>query len=231
VAASVPPHRNSLVRLLSSALLFLVVLALLCARSSAADAARTKVVCLGDSITLGEGVRSEVNFVSLLAAANSRWQLLNHGRSGWSTATYLERSQQVVSAIPQDTVRILILLGTNDILGADSADAAANVARRMDKLTAAIQQRAPRAEIVLMTPMNVFPSQLSWRLRWAGFGQKSPQRLKLIGAALRDLAMRKGYRCVDLYPVVTDGNTLDGVHPNAAGHRQISDAILNALRL
>jgi lysophospholipase L1-like esterase len=75
----------------------------------------------------------------------------------------------------------------------------------------------------------VFPSQLSWRLRWAGFGEKSPQYLKLIGDALRDLAKRKGYRCVDLYQTVTADNTLDGVHPNAAGHRQIKDAILKAL--
>ena len=205
------------------------ILLLLCPLGSAANAATTRVVFLGDSITLGEGVRREENFVSLLAAANSQWDTLNQGRSGWSTSMYLERRQQVVSLIPHDVGTILVLLGTNDIRESHS-DAAADVARQMDRLTDLLHRRAPNAEIVLMTPLTVFPSQLSWRLRRAGFDEKSPDHLRLVGSALRDLAKRKGYRCVDLYQAVTAGNTLDGVHPNAAGHRQIRDAILNALR-
>jgi lysophospholipase L1-like esterase len=197
--------------------------------SSAAGAAKTKIVCLGDSITLGEGVRNEENFISLLGAANPGWETVNDGRSGWSTATYLERKQQVVPAIPENAGIILILLGTNDILHGHADDSVARVSRQMDQLTDLIHKRVPKAEIVLLTPTNVFPSDLSGRLRGAGFGEKSPQDLKLIGNALRDLADRKGYRCVDLYQAVTAGNTLDGVHPNAAGHRQIKDAIVKAL--
>jgi lysophospholipase L1-like esterase len=208
------------------ALLLIFILLLL---SCAADAAKTTVVCLGDSITLGEGVRKEENFVSLLGAANPRWETVNHGRSGWSTSTYLERKQQFVSAIPENARTILVLLGTNDILYGYTDNSVARVARQMDELTDLIHQRAPTAEIVLLTPINVFPADLSVRLRRAGFGEKSPEYLKRIGDALRDLANRKGYRCVDLYLVVTAGNTLDGVHPNAAGHRQIKDAILKAL--
>jgi acyl-CoA thioesterase I len=209
--------------------LLLILIVCLCPLGSAADGPKTKVVCVGDSITLGEGVKKEENFVSLLGAGNSRWEMVNFGRSGWSTSAYLDRRQQVVAAIPQDTGMILILLGTNDLLDSRGDGTAAKVARQIDRLTDEIHRRVPKAEIVLLTPVNVFPPNLSLRLRRAGFGENSPQRLKLIGSALCDLAKRKGYRCVDLYQTVTAGQTLDGVHPNAAGHRQIKDAILKAL--
>ena len=111
-----------------------------------ANAATTRVVFLGDSITLGEGVRREENFVSLLAAANSQWDTLNQGRSGWSTSMYLERRQQVISLIPHDVGTILVLLGTNDIREGHT-DSAANVARQMDQLTDLLHRRAPKAEI------------------------------------------------------------------------------------
>jgi len=210
--------------------LFLVVALLLPGSyGCSANAARTKVVCVGDSITRGEGVKQEENFVSLLGAAKSRWETVNQGRSGWSTSTYLNGKQQVISAIPADAGMILILLGTNDILNGHTGDTAAKVARQIDQLTDLIHQRAPKAEIVLMTPVNVFPPHLSERLRRAGFAEESPRYLKLIGDAIRDLANRKGYRLVDLYAAVTADNTLDGVHPDPAGHRQIKDAVLKAL--
>jgi acyl-CoA thioesterase I len=190
---------------------------------------KTKVVCVGDSITLGEGVKSDENFVSLLGAGHSNWATVNQGRSGWSTSTYLARRQATISAIPADADMILVLLGTNDLLGGHTVDIVANVASQIDQLTDLIHQRAPKAEIVLMTPVNIFPRDLSERLRRAGFGEQSPVYLKRMGDALRDLADRKGYRSVDLYSAVSADNTLDGVHPNAAGHRQIKEAILEAL--
>jgi lysophospholipase L1-like esterase len=208
---------------------WIFVLLLVYPLTSAADAPRTKVVCVGDSITLGEGVKQEENFVSLLGAGNSRWKTVNQGRSGWSTSAYLERRQQVLSAIPGDADMVLVLLGTNDILEGRPDATVAKIARQIDQLTDLIHERAPKAEIVLMTPLNVFPINLSERLRRAGFGEQSAQDLKLVGDALRDLAKRKEYRAVDLYPALTASDTLDGVHPNAAGHRHIKDAILKAL--
>jgi lysophospholipase L1-like esterase len=217
------------IRAVRCRLLLIFVLLLLWPLGCATDASKTKVVCIGDSITLGEGVEKEENFVSLLGAGNSRWETVNRGRSGWSTSAYLDGRQAVISAIPADAGMILVLLGTNDARTDRTEGTAARVARQIDQLTDLIHERASKAEIVLMTPMNLFPANLSERLRRAGYGEESPLYVKLIGDALLDLANRKGYRSVDLYPVVTAGNTVDGVHPNAAGHRQIRDAILKAL--
>ena len=194
----------------------------------ASDGRHPKVVCIGDSITAGEGVKRRESFVSLLAGA-TQWTTLNQGRSGWSTSTYLARRQAVVAAVPADADMVLILLGTNDLLGGHTETTVPNVASHIDQLTDLVHQRAPKAEIVLMTPVSVFPSSLSVRLRQAGFDEQAPLFLKRMGDALRGLARRKGYRAVDLYSAVTADNTLDGVHPNAAGHRQIAEAILGAL--
>jgi len=205
------------------------ILLLFCPLGCAAGTQATKVVCVGDSITLGEGVKKEENFVSLLAAGRSNWATVNQGRSGWSSSTYLARKQAAIFDIPVDADMILVLLGTNDLLNGHTIDIVVKAASQIDQLTDLIHQRAPKAEIVLMTPVNIFPRDLSERLRRAGFGEQSPRYLKLIGDALRELAKRKSYRTVDLYSAVTPGNTLDGVHPNAAGHRQIKNAIVEAL--
>lgn len=197
----------------------------------AIDGSRANVVCIGDSITLGEGVNGKENFVSLLGASQSGWRMVNLARSGWSTSTYLARRQEVVSAVPPDATLILVLLGTNDVRERATSDIAGAVVRRLDELTDLFGGRAPGAEIVLMAPPNVYPSRLSARLRRAGFDETSPYHLKLVGDGIRQLAIRKRYRYVDLYAVVTDRNTLDGVHPSAAGHRQISNAILSAVQV
>ena len=220
-----PLGYNPPVRALLGSLLLLAMLNVAC------DRARITIVCLGDSITEGEGVERSKTFVALLAAGDPSWRTINQGRSGWSSSEYLARKDEVLPAVPADAGVVLLLLGANDIRVDDHAgDIAARVARQIDRLTDLVHERTPKAEIIVMTPTNIFADRLSTRLRTAGFGDQSSSSSERIGSALKDVARRKGYRIVDLYHVVSGDETIDGVHPSAAGHRRIADAILEVLR-
>ena len=76
------------------------------------------MVCIGASITAGQGVKPSECYVGLLKARaeklNLNLEVIGQGRSGWSTGAYVHNAEKVVEAMPADATIVTILLGTND---------------------------------------------------------------------------------------------------------------------
>jgi len=189
-----------------------------------------KVVCVGDSLTAAEGVRPEEGFPAKLDARSERIAVVQQGRSGWPTTAYLRRIDEVLAALPADADVILLQLGANDLrMDGHSDETVARTADNLGELIDRLRGRAQRAKLVVLAPPTMVPEELTPRLREAGFGAHSPPMLHKLSAAYRDLAARKSCGFIDLFPLLAPGDTLDGAHPNDAGHTKIADEIWRRL--
>lgn len=185
----------------------LVLVALLA--SSVALAAPPRVIAFGDSLVAGFGLAPEDALVPRLEAWLERRgvevDLVNAGVSGDTTATGRARLAWSVGA---DADAVILVLGANDMLrGLDPAETRRN-------LEAMLVELARRDIPVLLVGMRAA----------ANLGAEYVAAFDGIYPAL---ASRHG---VPLYPFLLEGvalvpslNQSDGIHPNAAGVREIVD--------
>jgi acyl-CoA thioesterase-1 len=176
-----------------------------------------KIVVLGDSLTAGLGLDPSQAYPAVLQeklnAAGYKWEVVNAGVSGDTSAAGLERADW---ALDQAHVRVLVLeLGANDGLRGLPTDA-------MKKNLAAIIERAQGKGIaVLLAGMEAPPN----------FG---PDYTVSFRQVYRDLA--KQYK-VTLMPFLLDEvagvaslNQADGIHPNVEGARIVADHVWAVLK-
>lgn len=187
----------------------------------------TTLYCLGDSLTFGPGVKPLEKWTALCTAAGLH--TVNLGVSGDTTAGMLVRLQSLLAQKPP---AVLLLGGSNDIFftGSDLC-ARNNMAAMVHQLLAA----GCGVYVALPLPVVVEDAPQKW-------------------AALTDFAAAN--RCLQAYcqwlrafchalqvPVVDfqkyyvnqDGTVrralyLDGLHPNAQGHRVLADTLLEAVQ-
>lgn len=183
----------------------------------AADTGPPKIVVLGDSLTAGLGLDPSQAYPAVLQeklnAAGYKWEVVNAGVSGDTSAAGLERADW---ALDQGNVRILVLeLGANDGLrGLPPAE--------MKKNLAAIIERARAKRIaVLLAGMEAPPN----------FG---PDYTVSFRQVFRDLARQ--YK-VTFMPFLLDEvagiaslNQGDGIHPNVEGARIVADHVWAVLK-
>jgi acyl-CoA thioesterase-1 len=187
------------------------------APAPAADAALPRIVVLGDSLTAGLGLAQAQAYPALLQdklnAGGYKWEVVNAGVSGDTSAAGLERTDWTLD---QGRVHILILeLGANDGLrGLPPAE--------MKKNLAAIIERArSRGIAVLLLGMEAPPN----------FG---PDYTVSFRQVYRDLA--KQYK-VAFLPFLLDKvagdaalNQGDGIHPNVEGAHIVADNVWRVLK-
>lgn len=77
-----------------------------------------KIVAIGDSLTFGYGVNKDDNFVELLRK-NHKYQIVNKGKNGDSTAGILSRFYKDV--VETNCSLCIIMAGTNDIFSGRKA--------------------------------------------------------------------------------------------------------------
>ena len=185
-----------------------------------------KIVCLGDSLTYGYGVPRKDCWVSLAAQATGH-TLVNKGVSGDTTGGMLARFARDVLA--QRPRRVLLMGGVNDLLfGGSDAPARANLA------ALAHQAAAAGVRPMIGLPPPVYPDAVppAWRTlaRW----DTMVPALDAYRAWLTDFARAFGLPTVDfavpgLLPPEGAGHYLDGLHPDAQGHRLMAQAAIAAL--
>jgi acyl-CoA thioesterase-1 len=181
------------------------------------DAARPRIVVLGDSLTAGLGLAQADAYPALveekLRAAGYDWEVVNAGESGDTSAAGLARTDW---ALDQPNVRILVLeLGANDGLRGLS------VAEMKKNLAAIIERAQAKHVAVLLAGMEAPPN----------FG---PDYTVSFRQTYRDLATQ--YK-VTLLPFLLDkvaGNAAlnqgDGIHPNVEGARIVADNVWMVLK-
>ncbi|MCM3903035.1 MAG: arylesterase [Pyrinomonadaceae bacterium] len=175
-----------------------------------------KIVAFGDSLTAGLGLSAQETYPALLQQRLKQdgydYEVVNSGVSGDTSAGGVRR---VDWALDGD-VRFLVLeLGANDFLrGQPVAETKKNLAEIIDR------SKSKNVEVLLagmLAPTNA--------------GREYSEQIRKM---FTDLAREKG---VTLIPFFLDGvagveslNQRDGIHPNAAGSKIVTETVYRYLK-
>jgi acyl-CoA thioesterase-1 len=178
---------------------------------------RPKIIAFGDSLTAGFGLAEPESYPYLLqqrlAADGFDYEVVNAGVSGDTTLGGLERIDWVLDT---DNAKILILeLGANDLLRGIP------VVKMKDNLDKILNKAKAKNVRVLFCGMLAPPTM-------------GAQYQRDFTAAFPDLASEHKVEFVpfllDSVALNKDLNQADGIHPNAAGEKIMTDNIYKVLK-
>ena len=163
------------------------------------------LICLGDSLTFGLGVRRGRCWTALFAE-ESGWNVSNRGISGDTTSGMLARlHRDVLTALGEDRsqCRVLVMGGTNDILfsGTDTG-AKANLTAMVYQLKACGVQ-----------PMVGIPLPVDWA--------RVPEKWRELVDFAADFYRPDGQLCQEML--------WDGLHPSEDGHSKMAERLARLL--
>ena len=178
---------------------------------------KPKIIAFGDSLTAGFGLLEKESYPYLLQeklkADGFDYEVVNAGVSGDTSIGGLERIDWVLE---MDNVQILILeLGGNDLLRRMPVD-------RMKKNLARIIEKAQAKKVkILFCGMLAPPSvgsqyQRDYQMVFPDLA--SQYKIEFLPFLLEGVALDK------------DLNQADGIHPNAAGEKIMTDNVYKALK-
>ncbi|MEX1303354.1 MAG: arylesterase [Desulfotignum sp.] len=180
---------------------------------SGVRAGEVRVLFLGDSLTAGLGVQKDQAYPALVGEllrqqGRTDVKIINGGISGATTAGAASRLKWHLKAAPH----VLVLaLGANDGLRGLPLE---TMAKNLDD---AIALALENNLCVILAGMEIPPNY-------------GPDYTRRFSQTFRDLAGKYG---IPLIPFLLENvggvrnmNQADGVHPNAAGHRQIARTVL-----
>jgi acyl-CoA thioesterase-1 len=178
---------------------------------------RPKIIALGDSLTAGFGLAEKESYPYLLQeklkADGYDYEVVNAGVSGDTSLGGLERADWVLE---QDNAKILVLeLGANDMLRGIP------VAKMKENLDKIIKKAKAKNLKVLLCGMLAPPTmgqQYSRDFTMAFPDLASDNKVEFLPFLLENIALNK------------DLNQGDGIHPNPAGERIMTDNIYKALK-
>lgn len=186
-------------------------------RTPPAASDRPKIIALGDSLTAGFGLAEKESYPYLLQqklkADGYDYEVVNAGVSGDTSLGGLERADWVLE---QDNAQILVLeLGANDMLRGIPVDKMkANIGKIIQKA------KAKNLKVLLcgmLAPPTMGASyQRDFTMAFPDLA--SENKVEFLPFLLENIATKK------------DLNQGDGIHPNAAGERIMTDNIYKALK-
>ena len=189
------------------------------------------ITTVSDSLTNDE----PTNWLALLGRdLGIRTVAEAHG--GWTTKSYFKSKFDGVAFanLPADADLCIILIGSNNLFedGGGSQRSIDEAVAGVQRIAAHVVTIAPNVRFMLAAPpivcmRNVKPEDPKPQRR---IDSQTPEMLRRLSAAYRDLARRRGWLFVDLQPVLTDDDYVDGAHPGDDGNRKIAAAIAAALR-
>jgi acyl-CoA thioesterase-1 len=189
---------------------FLAVMVALAASSASGAGQPRRVLFIGDSLTVGTGASDYPHdFAWMTAEALGRRETVDRlivAKGGVTTAYWAARP----GAIPGNVNLAVVELGTND---AHSVPAPAQFDTTYRKLLDEIRAKSPRVKFVCLSV---------WR-------PDNPPAAASYDATIRaDCPGR--YVNIDRFAHAPNLSSVDGFHPDNAGHSLIAQAILNALK-
>ena len=186
-------------------------------RTPPAASDRPKIIALGDSLTAGFGLAEKESYPYLLQeklkADGYDYEVVNAGVSGDTSVGGLERAAWVLE---QENAKILILeLGANDMLRGVPVD---KMKANIDKI---IKKAKAKDLKVLLCGMLAPPTmgasyQRDFTMAFPDLATEN--KVEFLPFLLENIATKK------------ELNQGDGIHPNAAGERIMTDNIYKTLR-
>ena len=178
---------------------------------------RPKIIAFGDSLTAGFGLTEKESYPYLLQqklnADGYNYEVVNAGVSGDTSLGGLERADWTLS---QENAEILVLeLGANDMLRG------VPVAKMKKNLDEIIRKAKARNLKILLCGMLAPPTmgqQYSQDFTMAFPDLASEHKVEFLPFLLENIALKK------------ELNLGDGIHPNAAGEKIMTDNIYKALK-
>lgn len=176
-----------------------------------------KIVALGDSLTAGFGLTENESYPYLLQerlrSEGYDYEVVNAGVSGDTSLGGLERADWVLE---QEKVEILILeLGANDLLRGMPVD------KMKENLSKIIEKAKARNIKVLLCGMLAPPTMgADYQKAYVNAFPElaSEHKIAFLPFLLEDVALKR------------ELNQADGIHPNAAGTRVMTENIYRALK-
>lgn len=191
---------------------------------------RKAILFLGDSITAGEGVDVKYTYPALLERRLGDIKVINQGRSGWSTDSYINRWEEVENEFPSRADIIFIQLGVNDLRAHGHNDSTITICiENMEVILKKIRNHFPNAEIILMSSTKMETAAMDESMKEVGFGQWTNQYLSRIGEGYSMIASDNFCHFIDLHRLVPMNTTDDGVHLNKNGHQIAANVIIRFL--
>ena len=175
-----------------------------------------KVICFGDSNTYGYDPRSRLGG---RYGADSRWVDILMAKSGWTVLNWGENGREIPAsapAFPPDTDRLILMLGTNDLLQGRSPEAAA---RRLEQFLSGLSLSP--GQIVLIAPPPMVPGTWVPSQGLIDASHAFAQYCKALAERLGVLFADAGAWSVSL--------AHDGVHFAEQGHRAFAAGLWEVL--
>lgn len=165
------------------------------------------IIALGDSLTFGEGVRPEENYVSLLERRLGL-PIVNAGVSGDTTATALKRLPELLQKYPKPKA-VIVMLGGNDFLQRKPKE------ETYSNLAAIIGAIQERGGIVLLIGVRggLFTDAFASEYKRLSKEYKTAYVPNVLKGILGESSLLE-----------------DTIHPNAKGHAKMAERLEPALR-
>jgi acyl-CoA thioesterase-1 len=176
------------------------------------------ILCVGTSLTAGQGLDPERAYPALLQAkvdaAGLSYRVVNAGVSGETSAGVIRRMDWLLR---QKVVVLVLETGANDGLrGQDPESTRANIQAVFDR----VLQVSPPPRLVL-AGMEALPNY-------------GPEYARKFRALYPELAKANG---AALVPFILEGvagvpglNQADGIHPTATGQKQVAENVWRVLQ-
>ena len=198
-----------------------------------ADEKKKKIVCIGDSITFGAGVRGKKHQTwefCLESKLGEEWQVLNYGISGRTLLSdgdypYVHEKQYAASkGVCAD--KYIIMLGTNDSKPYNWKKDA-----YYEELVQFVEEYVSlenHPAVILMTPPSCYVDPKLGRI---GFDIDGNLVASDIRSFVLEIGEKLGLKVIDLHSFTANHEEwfVDGVHPNQLGNEKIAEFIYESI--
>ena len=188
---------------------------------------QVSIVCIGDSLTFGYGVKKTKSWVSVLST-KIKEKLMNKGIPGNTTTEMKERFiEDVVNYKPS---KVIIMCGTNDVF----------LNRTINDILNNINEMAQMCEInnivpIILTPLPV-KDNIEVKTWFEDMDYKKVNRsLAELRHLLIEYAEEKNITCIDLGAILLEEGKImeqfleDGIHVSAEIHNEIAKIMYNSI--